>query len=244
MPNISTTRSIFTILLLLGVTVNSTVSANPLSDFTIVYTVENNFLTAGTATFQLRQQSDKSARLTFVTTPSGLFRLSRQGRIQEGADITEFEYPVLSQRYFHDNLSKPERSFRIEFDRDNRQSTLEYKGQSTTMINTQPTVDRLSLLLSLMIKLRDEKDLQQISMPLLDKSGVRRETFMPVRTEQLETALGSFDSQVLSKKREGSNKYELIWFAKLNGGDLPYPVQFEQYKEGSLVVRLRLEKFN
>lgn len=212
-------------------------------DFIIEYVVENNIITAGKARYQLRSQPDSTYELSFETEPSGLFRLTRKGRIQEKANISIRNNQILPKFYTHTNISEPRRSFQIEFDLNQNRAAVTKESTVTDVQFPNNTIDRLSKIFSLMLTLSENPDVTLFTAPLLERNTVRNVTFQTMETELLETPIGTFSTTVLKKSRTNSNRYEMIWFARLAENRILYPVQFEQYKQNSLIVRLRLVDF-
>lgn len=129
---------------------------------------------------------------------------------------------------------KKDRTIHVAFDWKNMQAKNTAKGQTWRMPVPDGTLDKLSYVLVLMGDLAAEKtDLQYL---VADGGKLKTYRLRIEGTEQLETAIGTFDTVRIRRLRSSEERETLLWCAR----DLNYlPVKIEhKERDGTLLMRI------
>lgn len=217
-----------------------TLQTENITPFEVVYDVGNNLITAGSAKLSLKKEGDEWI-YSLNTLPSGIFKLTGQGRIQEISVMTINNQQLQPKRYTYRQDEKAKRSIDAWFNWENNELTYRRKGVQSTEPLQDPILDRLSVTLSVREQLRTGFD--QAAAQVFDNGRIKTIIFSNEGTEILSTKLGRQEAiKVKSYHKEGTRKrVTTTWFAP----GLDYvPVVIEQHKEGKLVARLTISKLN
>ncbi|HBR98460.1 MAG TPA: hypothetical protein DD979_13955 [Gammaproteobacteria bacterium] len=208
-----------------------------ITPFHVEYTVGNNLINAGVAKLTLEAQGDEWV-YSLVTKPSGIFKLTGKGRIHEVSVINVTQEQLIPQRYSYRQAGdQKKRDVDAVFNWQNQELTIKRKGKEETEVLTDPILDRLSVTLTVMELVR--KGFSSAELQVLDAGKIKTMQFINDGTERVDTKLGTLDTIVVRRVREGSSRETITWFAP----DLNYvPVQIEQRKRGKLVARLKINK--
>jgi len=210
--------------------------------FEVVYEVGNNHINAGSAVLLLDNQGDEWV-YSLKTKPTGVFKLTGKGKIQE---ISVFTVSNTSERlvleplrysYRQDNESR--RSVDAWFDLDKKQFTYKRRDEENTESMPEPLLDRLSVTLSVMDALQKD-GFEQAELKVFDNGRVKTMLFTNEGAETVKTRMGNLETiRVRSNAVGGGTRHTTTWFAP----ELGYvPVKIEQYKRKKLVARLTLSK--
>lgn len=241
----NTNHCIFALCLLICATLHASAYAQNLQSgsitpFEVEYDVGNNLITAGSAKLSLKQEGDEWI-YSLNTLPSGIFKLTGQGRIQEISVMTISNQQLQPKRYTYRQDEKDKRSVDAWFNWENNELTYRRKGVESTETLKDPILDRLSVTLSVREQLRT--GFEQAAVQVFDNGRIKTIVFTNEGTETLSTKLGRQEAiKVKSYHQEGTRKrVTTTWFAPA----LDYvPVVIEQHKEGQLVARLTISKLN
>jgi len=210
-----------------------------LNPFEIEYEVGNNLINAGSAKLSLIKQGDEWV-YSLTTKPSGIFKLTGKGKIQEVAVINvSNERSLRPKRYTYRQDSEDKRSVDAWFNWDDNQLRFQRRGEETIEQINDPILDRLSVTLTIMEQLR--QGFERAELQVFDNGRIKTVVFQNEGQVNMKTKLGRVDTvKVRSFNRDGVRKRETItWFAP----DFDFiPVQIEQHKKGKLVARLSLSK--
>jgi len=218
-------------------------ASEPLPKFSVRYVLENNFIKGGEAKLSLTKKEDHY-QVLLETKPTGVFRLTKKGKIRETAELPSLSPPFLSDVYTFTNFGKKDRSFTAAYNRKNGEATIVTGASATNVTIKEPVVDRLSMTLTLMQRLRDQPDVNSFSITTMDAKGVETYDFTRRGQQTLDTRLGKLDTIRVDRTREGSRRTIVTWLAIIGPDALPVPVQIEQYKDNDMVVRLRITDFS
>ncbi len=212
---------------------------HPLKPFYVEYIVGNNLLNAGTAKLSLKMQVDNQWIYSLKTEPSGIFRLTGKGRIHEVSIVSKNKQQYVPRSYFYKHgEDNKRRNIDAQFNWQDQELTIMRKGEEEVEHLTDPILDRLSVTLAVMDKVR--KGFDQAEILVLDNGSVKNMQFINEGTALLKTKLGTFNTVIVRRIREGSSRETITWFAQ----ELNYiPVQIEQLKRGKLVARMKINKF-
>jgi len=218
---------------------NSQEFSTELNPFEIEYEVGNNLINAGSAKLSLIKQGEEWV-YSLTTTPSGIFKLTGKGKIQEVAVINVSSgRNLLPKRYTYRQDSEDKRSVDAWFNWDDNQLRFQKRGEETIEQINDPIIDRLSVTLTIMEQLR--KGFERAELQVFDNGRIKTVIFENEGEVNMKTKLGRVDAiKVRSFNRDGARKRETItWFAP----EFDFvPVQIEQHKKGKLVARLSLSK--
>jgi len=218
--------------------------AKDFQPFEVEYEVGNNMISAGSATLKLAQEGDEWV-YSLKTSPTGVFKLTGKGKIQEISVFNIVEsadkLQLQPQRYTYRQDKESRRSVDAWFDWNANQLTYKRRGEEKTEAFSDPVLDRLSVTLSVMDELR-KNNFQQAELKVFDNGTVKTMLFLNEGTEEVETRMGPLETvRVKSNAAGGGTRHTVTWFAP----ELDYvPVKIEQYKRGKLVARLKLTKLS
>jgi len=229
---------------LLGATASAqdaiVLSADDLTPFEVSYTVGNNLVSAGSATLMLEEQDAGLWTYSLTTRPTGVFKLTGKGNIQE-TSLIQFEpveggFALQPRSYTYRQDEEKRRAVDATFDRQAGELVWSRRGKSGAFALDEPVLDRLSVTLAVMSALRRGE--QRSEYRVFDSGKLKDVVFENQGTEALETSLGTLESvRVLRSNAGGSSRTTVTWFAPT----LDFmPVKIEQYKRDELVARLTL----
>jgi len=227
---------------LLFVLISTTAQANDLSPFEVEYEVGNNMISAGSATLQLAKRGDEWV-YSLKTTPTGVFKLTGKGRIQEVSVFSvvnsEGKQQLRPQHYTYRQDKENRRSVDAWFDWSQNQLRYQRRGEEFTEEFSDPLLDRLSVTLTVMDELK-KNNFQQAELLVFDNGRVKTMVFTNEGNETVNTTTGPVSTiRVKSKAAGGGTRHTITWFAP----ELDYvPVKIEQYKRDKLVARLKLTR--
>jgi hypothetical protein len=205
------------------------------------YTVENDYVTGGVATLSLAEDKANGYLFSFYTKPTGIFKLTRNGKIHEWSRLSSLEPPFVSSEYRYQDKGRPERSYNIRFDRGAKQFEFDRSGEVSRHSVTDGAVDRLSVTLALLEQARSNPEFEQLEILVLDGQTEERVTYSNRGRERLQTTIGEFDAIRVLKDRINSTRETIIWLAQVGEEGLVLPLQIEQYKKGKLSLRLKID---
>lgn len=208
--------------------------------FEVEYDVGNNLITAGSAKLSLKQVGDEWI-YSLSTLPSGIFKLTGRGTIQELSVLEYTGQQLITKRYSYRQDNEAKRSMDAWFDWKTNEVTYRNRGEEIVKKIDDPILDRLSATLSIRAQLRAGFD--EAVLQVFDGGDIKTVVFENEGTETLNTRLGRQEAiRVKSYSRDGSRKrMTTTWFAPaLNF----VPVVIEQHKQGKLVARLTISKLN
>lgn len=208
--------------------------------FEVEYDVGNNMISAGSATLQLAKQGDEWV-YSLKTTPTGVFKLTGKGKIQEisvfsVSDSTE-KLQLKPQKYTYRQDAEARRSVDAWFDEN--QLTYKRRGEEFTEAFSDPVLDRLSVTLTVMDELK-KNNFDKATLQVFDNGKVKTMLFANEGPETVETRMGPLKTvRVRSNAVGGATRHTTTWFAP----ELDYvPVKIEQYKRDKMVARLTLTR--
>ena len=207
--------------------------------FSVTYAVGNNLVTAGDATLELARAGE-GWRYSLSTEPSGIFRLTGKGRIEETSlidTVPDGEALLLRpSTYTYRQDDEARRSVDATFDWEAGELDWLRRDELESTSLDPPIVDRLSVTLLVMSALRRGE--KRVQVHVFDNGRIKDVVFEDQGAETLDTSLGELDTRrVLRSNLDGSSRTTITWFAP----SLDYmPVKIEQLKRGDLVARLTL----
>lgn len=227
---------------LLNATVLNAQQLSELAPFEIEYDVGNNLISAGVANLSLKRDGDEWV-YSLTTTPSGIFKLTGKGKIQEITVINTSDEAIFKpSRYTFRQDEEAKRNVDAWFNWDDNE--LRYKARNKDMVTEEisdPILDRLSVTLAVMELLKT--GFQHAELQVFDAGRIKTVVFQNEGKGIVSTPLGNFDViQVRSYNRDGKRTRETVTqFAP----KLDYvPVMFEHRKNGSLVARMTIKRLS
>ena len=219
-------------------------ASDAMHTFTATYTVQNKFVTGGKALLTLQSVQEQRYQLRLETKPTGVFKLSKKGKIIETSELTTLKPPFLSSFYSYVNKGDDERNFSITYDRDKGEAIVENRGNVERININTDVQDRLSMTLSVMSQLQSNPQTEAFKLPLFDNKKAADVEFTIKGQQILDTDIGKQNTTLVERRRVNSNRHTITWFSKLGPANLPVPVQIEQYKRGKMTLRLKITKFS
>jgi len=211
--------------------------------FSISYTVGNNHVTGGKAKLKLNKHEDHY-RLVLETRPTGVFKLTKKGKIKEVAELATLNAPFLSKAYSYTNFGDKKRSYQLDYDRDKGEATVARNG-NTELFSINPDAgDRLSTTLAVMQRIKENPDFSEFSIEVIDHRGTQTVNFISHGQETIDTRLGQVVATRVERRRSNSSRHTVTWFADLGSEGLPVPVQIEQFKRGKMNLRMKIKNFS
>ena len=233
----------FYIAALLCSLMTSPATAQPMPTFSASYVVENDLVTAGKAKLRLTKKEDHF-ELLLETKPTGVFRLSKKGKIREVAELPSLSPPFLSDKYSYTNQGDKKRSFTSVFNRSNSEATFVRNDNTTNVPIEDNAVDKLSMMLSMMQQVRAQPDIENFSINTIDTKGIQTYNFVSEGQETLKTSLGNLSVTRINQQRENSSRNTITWLAPIGPDAVPVPVQIEHYKRGKMTARFKIAEFS
>ncbi len=224
-------------------TASSATISTPLPTFSVSYTLQNDYITGGEAKFRLTKK-ENHYQLLLETKPTGVFRLSKKGKIREIAELPSLSPPFLSNKYSYTNYGDKSRSYTSVYNREIAEATTIRGGNTTRTPIDANAVDRLSMTLTLMQLLRDQPEATSFSIDTIDATSAQANSFVSRGQETLKTGIGTLTATRIDRQRSNSNRNTITWFAAIGPDNLPVPVQIEHYKRGKMTVRLKITDFS
>jgi len=217
----------------------------PLVPFKARYSVGNNTLVAGRADIELTQiEPSMEWQYSLTTKPTGLFRLTGKGNLQESArfQIVDENNALFIQpkTYTFRQDNKQSRAIDATFIWSQKQLYFK-RGDDNGVINTSAnTLDRMTMIVAMMSNLTAESD--TVIMSSFDSGKLKELQLANEGLETIKTALGDVETvRVRRTNLAGSTRETITWFAP----SLNYvPVRIEQLKNGDLVARLSISEYN
>jgi len=210
--------------------------SNGIKPFEANFTVGNNFVTAASAKLSLTG-SDENWIYSLAIIPSGIFKLSGKGRIEELSTLKFVNNELQTQSYNHRQLGDKKRDVGALFDWTTNQLTFQYRDKDDVIVFADPIYDRFSITLTVRERLRSGFD--QLTFQVFDRGRIKPVVFENAGLETLDTKLGELQAyKVRSYNDDGTRqRATTTWYAP----SLDYvPVRIEQHKEGNLIARLSI----
>lgn len=231
----------FTLAATLAVVPNlATAQPADFTPFEVEYDVGNNMISAGSATLQLAKQGDEWV-YSLKTTPTGVFKLTGKGKIQEvsvfSVSDASDKLQLTPQTYTYRQDKEARRSVDAWFE--DNQLTYKRRGEEFTESFSDPVLDRLSVTLTVIDELK-KNNFEKATLQVFDNGKVKTMLFANEGTETVDTRMGPLETvRVRSNAVGGATRHTTTWFAPA----LDYvPVKIEQYKRDKLVARLTLTR--
>jgi len=222
--------------------ISTNIGTEPLLPFEVVYDVGNNLINAGSANLSLKREGDEWV-YNLTTRPTGVFKLTGKGKIQETSVFTvvksaDDNMRVLPKRYSYRQDEEAKRSVDAWFNWDSNELTYKSRGEEGTESFSDPVLDRLSVTLKVMNELK-HRPFEEAKLTVFDSGRIKQVLFINEGPETVSTNAGKIDTIRVRSANAGSVRHTVTWFAP----ELDYiPVKIEQHKRGDLVARLTLVK--
>lgn len=212
--------------------------------FTLRYSAENSYLTAGTATLSLAK-SEQGWTLTLATKPTRLVRMAGVGKVIETAVLASAEplFQVTSYSFYDSKRKKKNYSAVLSADAD--AYVIERHDQNINVsIGEEAIIDRLSAILKIAVQLLDDPEFEQVQYKVLEPNGLRDVVFKNLGQQTISVAGKQMPCYLVESGRPGSSRITRTWFAALNNDEKSLtPVRMEQYKKDELTLRFSLLQY-
>jgi len=199
--------------------------ASTLKTFEANYAVENDYITGGIATLRLAAKKDSGYLFSLRTKPTGIFRLTRNGKILEQSQLDNLDPPFISSRYDYVDKGRSKRSYHIEFDRDDGSYHFNRNGSSSTHPLEPQAIDRLSVTLALLHETRSNPDFKTLDVEVVDEQKTEPVTYSNQGSALIRTSIGEFNAIQVTKKRRNSTRETIIWLAEIDQTGIVLPLK-------------------
>jgi len=178
--------------------------------------LSHNYITAGEAQLTLEKKEDHY-QLVLETKPSGVFRFTDKGKIKEVAELPSLAPPYLSNKYTYINFGDKDRNYTSVYNRNKGEATIVRRNGVKRMAIDATAVDRVSMTLALMQKLREQPEIEEFSINTIDGRGPKTFSFASKGQVKLQTEIGTLTATRIDRLRSANNKRNIItWiFAEL-----------------------------
>jgi hypothetical protein len=214
--------------------------------FQIQYEAENDYLSAGTASWSLTQQ-DSGWVLQLTTSPSRLVRLAGVGKIVETAVLHAPEPPFKAIAYSYKDSKRKKKNYSAALAKDTDEIVITRADQSIVIpAGDTGVIDRLSATLAVSTELTRNPEFNSLQFKVLDRNGVRDMVFHNIGVETIRLGKQTYVSHLIESSRPGSSRKTRTWFAPVGNTEdrqRLLPVKIEQYKKDSLVLRMSLSNY-
>ena len=198
---------------------------------------------AGTKVARTRWSLAPGAGGTYVSTsrtePIGVFSLIRDDTRVERSEWTYEGDWLQPLTYRYERTGRKAREIDIEFDWKTNIARHDSPGAVWRLPVPHGTLDKFNYILALMRDLsRGER---HVEYAIADGGRLRRYVLTNVGEERIETALGTFDTTVIRRKRENSKRLTTFWCAKELGF---LPVKIVHVERDGKSMTLRIESLS
>lgn len=222
----------------------ATYAQSDASSFEIQYAAENDYITAGTASWSLTKD-DNHWVMRLATSPSRLIRMAGVGKVVETTVLTAPKPPFKAITYNYSDSKRKRKNYSATLSDADDKIVITRSDQTITVpVSGGAVIDRLSATLAVASELTVNPTFESLSIRVLDRNGVRDMIFNNLGKEKIKLGKKTIDTYVVESGRPGSSRKTRTWFGTLGDIDQrPLPVKIEQYKNQELVLRLSLIKF-
>ncbi len=235
---------LITVLLSYACTGAAQSAGTTLTPFKAEYSVENDYITGGTATLSLTPADDGHFDFVLQSKPTGIFKWTSNGNIREHAVLPSLNTPFESIQYTYTDKGRPKRNYQVNLDRDTLQLELKRGNETTAHPLPEGAIDRLSVTLALLNKLANDRNFESMQIQVLDGKNAETLTYSNHGIEPISTEIGDFDANRILKDRVNSNRETIIWLAEVGEKNTVLPLKIEHYKRGKLTLRLIISRFS
>lgn len=213
--------------------------------FQIEYTAENNYLSAGTATWSL-QKKNSDWVMQLSTSPSRLVRLAGVGKVVETSVLNDLEPPFQASSYRYTDSKRKRKNYAATISATGNEIEIVRPDQTLSIpVNGIVVIDRLAATLAVARHLESDPKFKSLEFKVLDRNGVRDMVCTNLGTETLTLGKASFSAFIVENSRPGSTRKTRTWFGKIDEDSKQrlLPIKIEQYKGKELVLRLSLKHY-
>ncbi len=210
-----------------------------LTPYTAVYDAKGSGLSATNHT--TLSPADSSGRIEYrsISKARGLARLFKHDPIVEYTQFEEIdgEYRAVEYHYLF-NSSGSRRNAWILFDRDNLVAKSLYKTVTVELYIQSDHVDRMLEQLVIRADLMAGRVADKYLT--VERNSLREAVYEKLGTETIVTKAGSFDTVKYRRRRIGSSRSLIIWFAP----ELEYlPVRMQHFNEDKTTATATLKHY-
>jgi len=236
-------RAVFVTICILLVT--TVVRANPKS-FSIQYVAENDYISAGTATWSMGKDSSGWV-MRLSTSPSRLVRLAGVGKIMETTILSTPQPPFYAISYRYTDSKRKSKNYSASPSETTDEIVIVRSDKTLSVpADDAVVIDRLSATLTVAAELTQNPAFQTLQFKVFDRNGIRDMEFKNRGKETIRLGSKSFDAYIVESGRPNSSRKTKTWFGLVGDSAAAQrllPVKIEQFKNNELVLRLSLTKY-
>jgi hypothetical protein len=231
-------------LVTLALSVSPRALAEP-GPFTLRYSAENSYLTAGTATLSLAK-SEQGWTMTLATKPTRLVRMAGVGKVIETAVLASAEPPFKVSSYSFYDSKRKKKNYSAILSTDENAYVIERHDKNINVpIGEEAIIDRLSATLKIAAQLQVDPQFERVQYKVLEPNGLRDVVFKNLGQQTISVASKQMQCYLVESGRPGSSRVTRTWFAALNNDTKSLtPVRMEQYKKDELTLRFSLIQYS
>ncbi|KKE80820.1 DUF3108 domain-containing protein [Pseudoalteromonas luteoviolacea] len=189
---------------------SSSLHASTLTEYTAEYNVLRKGKIHGTATREFLQVADNTYALSYETDVKWMIFTEKR------TEQSLFKFENGQTKPLHYSLNRegtrPDKSFKIKFDRDNKQLFSKEQSYPLKVEWDESRQDVLSYQNQLRNELKQGKT--QFSYPIIDKNGnVRMYNFKVVGEETITLPIGNVKTVKVKRLYDNNKRHALAWFA-------------------------------
>jgi Protein of unknown function (DUF3108) len=190
-------------------------------------------ISVGTSDIQLAPDSEPGRYVyTWTVTARGIFRMAYSDDLVQKSWMSVSDGQVRPEKYRAREGSK---TVELDFDWQNKRATGVSETKPVDIELKDGTQDVMSIQVQVML------DLKRGNLPetfqIIDKDRLKEFNYTKERTEKLKTAIGEFDTVIVTSRQAGNNRILRMWFAPTLGY---MPVQAERTRDGKVEIAMRI----
>jgi Protein of unknown function (DUF3108) len=192
-------------------------------------------ISVGTSDIQFAQDSEPGRYVyTWTVTARGIFRMAYSDDLVQKSWMSVSDGQVRPEKYRAREGSK---TVELDFDWQNKRATGVSETKPVDIELKDGTQDVMSIQVQVMLDLKRGGDLPE-TFQIIDKDRVKEFNYTKERTEKLRTAIGEFDTVIVTSRQAGNNRILRMWFAPTLGY---MPVQAERTRDGKVEIAMRIK---
>jgi Protein of unknown function (DUF3108) len=192
-------------------------------------------VSVGTSDIQFAQDSQPGHYVyTWTVTAHGIFRIAYHDDLVQKSWMSVSDGRVRPERY---RAREGSSTVELDFDWDNKRATGVSETKPVEIDLKEGTQDVMSIQVQVMLYLKSGVDLPK-TFHIIDKDKLKEFNYAQEGTAKLRTAIGQYDTVIVTSQQAGNNRILRMWFAPALGF---MPIQAEQIRNGKVEIAMRIK---
>jgi hypothetical protein len=192
-------------------------------------------ISVGTSDIQLAPDSERGRYVyTWTVTARGIFRMAYSDDLVQKSWMSVSDGQVRPEKY---RASEGSKTVELDFDWQNKRATGVSETKPVDIELKDGTQDVMSIQVQVMLDLKRGSDLPETFM-IIDKDRVKEFNYTKEGNAKLKTAIGEFDTVIVTSRQAGNNRILKMWFAPKLGY---LPVHAERTRDGKVEIVMRIK---